>query len=253
MSQLYPVLEDGKSQQRASRLRLMSGVCLTELMIGLAAGTIVLAATLGTFNTIHHHVIDRQRVLAYQQDLRLGLEVFEQEARLAGAETITAAMPDEFQFSANLNAQRTSTTGAVIAGQTVLTVQDGSDWGSGKTVLLCGPLVCETHHLARAGQRHQLVLAEPVGSMFPIGASLEVRNRVRYYTRRDESGTVRLMRMVDGGASTLIGGIGDIGFSYRDSSGRATWIPAQVKRVVVEIQSGRLIRRAVREVSLRSQ
>jgi len=61
------------------------------------------------------------------------------------------------------------------------------------------------------------------------------------------------MRMVDGGASTLIGGIGDIGFSYRDSSGRATWIPAQVKRVVVEIQSGRLIRRAVREVSLRSQ
>jgi len=132
MSQLYPVLEDGKSQQRASRLRLMSGVCLTELMIGLAAGTIVLAATLGTFNTIHHHVIDRQRVLAYQQDLRLGLEVFEQEARLAGAETITAAMPDEFQFSANLNAQRTSTTGAVAPGQTVLTVQDGSDWGSGK-------------------------------------------------------------------------------------------------------------------------
>lgn len=253
MSQPNPVSEDGKSLQRASRLPLMSGICLTEVMIGLAAGTIVLAATLGTFNTIHHHVIDRQRVLAYQQDLRLGLEVFEQEARLAETETITAATPDEFQFSANLNAQWTSTTGAVAPGQTVLTVQDGSDWGSGKTVLLCGPHICETHRLARAGQRHQLVLAEPVGSMFPIGASIEVRNRVRYYTRHDESGTVRLMRMVDGGAATLIGGIGDIRFSYRDSSGRATSIPAQVKRVVVEITSERPARRAVREVGLRSQ
>ena len=252
MSQLYPVLQDAKSLQRVSRLPLTSGVCLTEVMIGLAAGTIVLAAMLGTFNIIHHHVIDRQQVVAYQQDLRLGLEVFEQEARLAEAETITAATPDEFQFSANLNAQRTSTTVAVAPGQTVLTVQDGSDWGSGKTVLLCGPHVCETHHLARAGQRHQLVLAEPVGSMFSIGASVEVNNRVRYYTRRDESGTVRFMRMVDGGASTLIGGNGAIRFSYRDSSGRATSVPALVKRVVVDIESDRPARRAVREVSLRS-
>ena len=238
--------------QGVFRLSQMSGVCLTEVMIGLAAGTIVLAATLGTFNTIHHHVIDRQRVLAYQQDLRLGLEVFEQEARLAEAETIAAAMPDEFQFSANLNAQRTSTTGAVTPGQTVLMVQDGSGWGAGKTVLLCGPHVCETHRLARAGQRYQLVLAEPVGLAFPIGASLEVKNRVRYYTRRDESGTVRLMRMVDGGASTLIGGVEDVGFSYRDGSGLITSVPAQVKRVIVKIQSERPVRRAVREVSLRS-
>jgi hypothetical protein len=252
MSQPYQVLQDDKHLQRISRLPLMSGVCLTEVMIGLVAGTIVLAATLGTFNTIHHHIIDQQRVLAYQQDLRLGLEVFEQEAHLAEAETITAATPDEFLFSANLHAQWTSTTGSVAPGQTVLTVQDGSNWGSGKTVLLCGPHVCEMHRLARAGQRYQLVLAEPVRGVFPAGASLEVRNRVRYYTRRDESGTVRLMRMVDGGASTLIGGIGAISFSYRDSSGRATSVPAQIKRVVVEIESEHPTRRAVREVSLRS-
>lgn len=252
MSQPYWVSQDAKRLPGVSRLPLISGVCLTEVMIGLAAGTIVLAATLGTFNTIHYHVIDRQRVLAYQQDLRLGLEVFEQEARLAEAETIAAATSDEFQFLANLSHQRTSATGAVIPGQTVLAVQDGSGWGAGKTVLLCGPHVCETHLLARTGQRHQLVLAEPAGSMFPIGASLEVRNRVRYYTRRDESGTVRLMRMVDGGASTLIGGIVDIRFSYRDRSGRGTSVPAQVKRVVVEIQSERQARRAAREVSLRS-
>ena len=252
MNQPGSVSPDAKGLHMTSRLTLISGVSLTEVMIGLTAGTIVLAATLGTFNTVHRHVIDRQRVLAYQQDLRLGLEVFEQEVRLAEAESIAAATPDEFQFSANLNAQWTSTTGVVIPGHTVLAVDDGSGWGAGKTVLLCAPRVCETHRLARAGQRGELVLAEPVGSMFPIGASVEVKNRVRYYTRRDESETVRLMRMVDGGASTLIGGIGDIHFSYRDSRGLVTSVPSQVKRVVVEIQSERRIRRAVREVSLRS-
>jgi len=252
MNQPGSVSQDAHGVQAVSRLSLMSGICLTEVMIGLAAGTIVLAATLGTFHTIHHHVIDKQRVLAYQQDLRLGLEVFEQEVRMAEAETIAEALPDEFEFSANLNAQRTSTTGAVAPGQTVLTVGDGSGWGAGKTVALCGPHVCELHRLARAGQRSQLVLAEPAGSAFPIGASIEVKNRVRYYTKRDESGTARLMRMVDGGASTLIGEIRDICFSYRDSSGRVTSVPAQVKRVVVEIQSERPARKAVREVSLRS-
>lgn len=252
MTQPCSVSQDAPRVQGVSRLPLMSGVCLTEVMIGLAAAMIVLGAMLETFNTIHHHVIDRQKILAYQQDLRLGLEVFEQEARLAEAETIATATPDEFQFSANLYAQRTSTTGAIIPGQTVLSVQDGSGWGAGKTVLLCGLHVCETHHLARAGQRYQLVLAEPANSAFPIGASLEVRNRVRYYTKPDDSGTVRLMRMVDGGASTLIGGIGGICFSYRDSRGLVTSVPAQVKRVVVEIQSERQVRRAIREVSLRS-
>lgn len=252
MIQPCSVVQDSKGLQGAARLPLISGVCLTEVMIGLAAGTIVLAATLGTFDTINHHVIDRQRVLAYEQDLRLGLEVFEQEVRLAEAETITSATSDEFQFVANLSNQRTSTIGTVMPGQTVLAVQDGSGWGSGKTVLLCGPHGCETHHLARAGQRNQLVLEEPSGSMFPTGASLDVRNRVRYYTKRDESGTLRLMRMVDGGASTLIGGIGDIRLSYRDISGRATWVPARIKRVVVEILSGRQARRSVHEISLRS-
>lgn len=252
MNRPRPLIHVTRGQSACVRPSSLSGVCLTEVMIGLAAGTIVLAATLGTFNAVHHHVIDRQRVLAYQQDVRLGLEVFEQEVRLAEAETIAAAAPDEFQFSANLHAQRTVTIGAVAPGQTVLTVQDGSDWGAGKTVLLCGQHGCETHRLARAGQRDQLVLEEPAGSMFPSGASLEVRNRVRYYTRREEPGTVRLMRMVDGGASTLIGGMGDICFSYRDSRGHATSVPEQVKRVVVEIESERPARRALREVSLRS-
>jgi hypothetical protein len=230
----------------------MSGVCLIELLVGLAAGVIVLAATLETFNVVHRHITKQQRDLAYQQDLRLGLAVFEQEARLATAESIVTANSDEFQFLANINAQRTTITSDIAQGQSVLAVQDGSGWGEGKAVAVCGPRACELHRLARAGQRTLLTLAEPIKSAFPAGASIEVRNHVLYYTKHDERGLLRLMRMVDGGAGTLVGGLESARFAYRDDRGRATSEPSHVKRVVVEIESSRSTHHAVREVSLRS-
>jgi hypothetical protein len=230
----------------------MSGVCLAELLVGSAAAIIVLTATLETFNVVHRHVTKQQLGLAHQQDIRLGLEVFEQEARLAVAESIAIAHPDEFLFLANINAQRTTTTSSAMPGQLVLSVQDGSGWGEGKTVELCGPRACERHQLARAGQRGFLTLTEPVESAFPAGASVDVRNRVLYYTRPDERGSLRLMRMVDGGASTLVAGLESARFSYRDDRGRTTSTPSQVKRVVVEIESERSPHTVVRDVSLRS-
>ncbi|OQW37150.1 MAG: hypothetical protein A4E20_05665 [Nitrospira sp. SG-bin2] len=230
----------------------MNGVCLAELLIGLAAGVIVLATALETFSIVRQHVARQQRDLTHQQDLRLGLAVFEQEARLATAESIVIANPDEFQFRANINAQRTTTTGGIVQGQSVLAVQDGSGWGEGKSVAICGLRGCELHRLARAGQRTFLTLAEPVQTAFPAGASVEVRNHVVYYTRRDERGLLRLMRMVDGGAGTLVGGLDNARFAYRDDRGRTTFEPSQVKRVVVKIESNRSTRHAVREVSLRS-
>lgn len=108
------------------------------------------------------------------------------------------------------------------------------------------------HRLSRAGQRYQLALAEPVGLAFPAGASVEVRNRVIYYTKRDEKGAMKLMRMVDGGANVLIGELGNARFSYRDERGRTTSLPSQVKRVVVEIEPSFSAHKVVREVSLRS-
>ncbi len=181
------------------------GVCLTELMVSLTAGVIVLAAALNALNVAQAHVSKQHNDLRHQQDLRLGLEVFEQEVRLAVADSIVSATPDEFRFHANISAHRTVTTGAVVSGQSVIAVQDGSGWSEGKTVIICGHQACETHRLSRSGQRYQLTLAEPVALSFPAGASVEVSNRVVYYTKRDENGTVKLMRMVDGGASILIG------------------------------------------------
>ena len=252
MNQLRATVSHGQRAKRTSALSGMNGACLAELLIGLAAGVIVLGTALETFNIVRQHVARQQRELAYQQDLRLGLAVFEQEARLATAESIVIANSEEFQFRANINAQRTTTTGDVAQGQSVLVVQDGSGWGEGKSVAICGLRMCELHRLARAGQRTLLTLAEPVQSAFPTGASVEVRNYVAYYTKHDEQGLLRLMRMVDGGAGTLVGGLEHARFAYRDDRGRATSEPSQVKRVVVEIESHRSTHHAVREVSLRS-
>ncbi len=252
MRQRRATVSHGQRVKRISALSGMNGVCLAELLIGVAAGVIVIAAALEVFNVVRQHVARQQRELAYQQDLRLGLAVFEQEARLATAESIVIANPDEFQFHANINAQRTTTTGDIAQGQSVLAVQDGSGWGEGKAVTICGAGACELHRLARAGQRTLLTLAEPVHFAFQTGASVEVRNHVVYYTRHDERGLLRLMRMVDGGAGTLVGGLENARFAYRDDRGRATSEPSQVKRVVVEIESDRSTHHAVREVSLRS-
>lgn len=228
------------------------GVCLTELVVSVATGAIVLAAAFDIFHLVQTFAGAQQRTLTQQQDLRLALEVFEQEVRLTATEAIITVEPDQFLFLANVNGQRTTTAAVVLPGQSVLTVQDGSGWGQGKTVTLCGRRACEVHQLVRAGQRYQLTLAEPVESMLPAGASVEVRNRVAYYTKRDEQGALNLMRMVDGGANVLVGELKEAHFSYRDGRGQVTQRPSDVRRVLVEMEPSHLGHRTVREVGLRS-
>lgn len=228
------------------------GLCLTELMISLVAGAIVLATGLTALNVVQAHVGQQERTLSHQQDLRLGLEVFEQEVRLATADSIDLANADEFRFHTNLNAQRTLTTSTAMPGQSILSVENGSGWGEGKVVILCSRQACETHRLARTGQRYQLTFAEPVGMSFPSGSSMEVRNQVAYYVKSGEKGTYKLMRMVDGGASVLISDLESLHLSYRDENGHMTQQSSQVKRVVLNIGSRRTLHNMVREVSLRS-
>lgn len=228
------------------------GICLTELMISLTAGVVVLAVALNALNIAQAHVNKQQNDLRHQQDLRLGLEVFEQEVRLAVADSIDSATANEFRFRANISAHRTVTTGVVMPGQSVIAVQDGSGWSEGKTAVICGHQACEAHRLSRSGQQHQLTLTEPVAVSFAAGASVEVSNQVAYYTKRDENGTVKLMRMVDGGANVLIGNLEELRFSYRDEHGHITQQPSLVKRVVLEIESNHYLHRMMREVTLRS-
>jgi hypothetical protein len=252
MNQKDVTRSDRRGRRSIDLLFDKSGVCLTELMVSLTAGVIVLAAALNAFNVAQVHASKQQKDLRHQQDLRLGLEVFEQEVRLAVAESIVSATPDEFRFHANISAHRTMTTGSVVLGQSVISVKDGSGWSEGKTVIICSQQACESHRLSRSGQQYQLTLTEPVASSFPDGASVEVTNRVGYYTKRDENGTVRLMRMVDGGANTLIGDLDDLHFTYWDGYGHVTKQPSLVKRVVLEFESNHSLHKVMREVSLRS-
>jgi hypothetical protein len=219
-------------------------------MIGMAIAFVVFAASLELFTLGHRAVGANNHRIAQQQDLRLGLEVFEQEVRLATAETILAIREDAVEFLANIHGNWTTTTAVITPGQSVLPVVEGRGWERGKLVRLCKPRVCETHRLLSDGRRNQLTLERAVETEFPAGSSLEMHNRVIYYKRAGES--ARLMRMVDGGAGVLIADLKAVRFSYWDRKGRRTNSPSHVARMVLEIEPSYSGRSEQREVALRS-
>ncbi|HMS84367.1 MAG TPA: prepilin-type N-terminal cleavage/methylation domain-containing protein [Nitrospira sp.] len=252
MNRKSPMQNPIRRTSARSRVSGQSGLTLIELMLSLVIGAVVLATTFNIFTVVKTHADKHFTAVRQQQDMRLGLEVFDQEVRLATAESIEVAAPNQILFHANLGAFRTKTTSALLPGQSVIAVQDGSGWSVGKTIVVCSAIVCESHRLARAGQRNQLTLVEPIESTFSAGASVEVRNRVVYYAKRDENGATQFMRMVDGGASVMIGRLQAFQFSYWDEMGKRTSAMSRVKRVVLEIVADQPRRTMLRDVSLQS-
>jgi len=237
---------------RHHRIRTETGTSLTELMLAMVAGLVVLGATLQALSYFQQQFMRQQREVAQQQDLRLGLEVLEQELRLAGSGSLTTAASDSVEFSANLQGLSTMVTAAAAIGQTALSVEDGQGWDDRKTIVACWAERCETLALARDGQRSLLTVTQPLTGAIPSGASVSLMNRVRYYSRRDDQGVLRLLRQVDGGASVLVRDIREVRFSYWDENGQAVTQPALVKLVVVEVMMSDQGIRAVREISLRT-
>lgn len=234
------------------RARMEAGTSLVELMFAMAAGLVVLGATLQALSYFQQQFMRQQREVAQQQDLRLGLEVLEQELRLAGPGSLTTADSDSVEFSANLQGLSTTITAAAAIGQTALSVEDGRGWDDRKTIVACWAERCETLALARDGQRRLLTVTQPLTVLIPSGSSVVLLNRVRYYSRHDDQGVLRLLRQVDGGASVLVGDIRAARFSYWDGSGQAVTQPALVRRVVVEVMVSDQGMRAVRDISLRT-
>jgi hypothetical protein len=220
-------------------------------MFAMATGLVVLGATLQALSYFQQQFMRQQREVAQQQDLRIGLEVLEQELRLAWFGSLTTAASDSVGFSANLQGLSTTVTVAAVVGQTALSVEDGQGWEDRKTIVACWAQRCETLALARDGQRHLLIIMQPLTGAIPSGASVSLLNHVRYYSRRDDQGVLRLLRQVDGGASVLVRDIEEVRFSYWDEMGQAVTQPALVKRVVVEVMILGQGIRAVREISLR--
>ena len=234
------------------KVRTEAGTSLIELMFAMAAGLVVLGATLQALSSFQQQFMKQQREAAQQQDLRLGLEVLEQELRLAGSGSITTTATDSVAFSANLHGLSTTVTATAAIGHTVLPVEDGRGWDDRKTIVACWAERCETLALARDGQRYLLTIRQPLTVAIPSGASVYLLNHVRYYSRRDDQGVLRLLRQIDGGASVLVGDIREARFSYRDEMGQAVTQPALVKLVVVEVTMSDRGVRAVREISLRT-
>ena len=228
------------------------GASLTELMFAIAIGLVVLGATLQALSYFQHQFLKQQREVAQQQDLRLGLEVFEQELRLAGSGSLTTMAPDSVEFSANLQGLTTTVTAQAAIGQTALSVEDGQGWEDQKAIAACWSASCEVLVLARDGQRRLLTVTQPLTRAIPSGASISLLNRIRYYSRRDDQGVLRLLRQVDGGASVLVGNIREARLSYWDENGQVVTEPTQVRRVIVEVTLSDQGIRAVREISLRT-
>lgn len=228
------------------------GVSLIELMFAMAAGLVVFGATLQALSYFQQQFMRQQREVAQQQDLRLGLEVLEQELRLAGSGSLTIATSGSVEFSANLQGLSTTVTATAEVGQTALSVEDGRGWDDRKTIVACWAGHCETLALARDGQRHLLTIRRPVTRTIPSGASVSLLNIVRYYSRRNDQGVLRLLRQVDGGASVLVGDIREARFSYWDEMGQVATRPALVRLVVVEVMMADREFRSIRAISLRT-
>jgi hypothetical protein len=234
------------------KARSEDGTSLTELMFAMVVGLVVLGGALQALSSFQQQFMKQQRDVAQQQDLRLGLEVLEQELRLAWPGSLITAAQDVVEFSANLQGLSTSMMAAAAVGQTVLSVEDGQGWNDGKTVVVCWAEGCETLALARDGQRRLLTVTQPLTRPIPTGAFVFLLNRIRYYSRRDDQGVLRLLRQVDGGASVLVGDIREARFSYWDENGQTATQLALVRLVIIEVMMSNQGIRTVREISLRT-
>lgn len=234
------------------RIWTEAGTSLTEMMFAMAAGLAIFGATLQALSYFQQQFMRQQRGVTQQQDLRLGLEILEQELRLAGSGSLTMASQDVVEFSANLQGLSTTVTAAAAIGQTGVPVEDGRGWDRGKTVVVCWTERCETLALARDGQRRLLTVTQPLTRAIPAGAFVSILNRIRYYSRRDDQGVLRFLRQVDGGASVLVEDIRGARFSYWDEYGQAVTEPALIKLVVVEVKVSDQGIVVVREINLRT-
>ncbi len=234
-----------------------AGICLLEVMIALAAGAVVLSATIQTLHHFDERLRAQHRTIARQQDLRLGLAILESEVRLAGTGSLPSgngllkAERQEVEFTANLEGLATALRGQASPGERELRVENGADWRSGKRIVLCAEERCAEGRLA-AGRRDALILDRPVEQSFPAASPVVLCNQVRYYLGRDQWGHPSLMREVDRGANTLIGGVTSFQLAYLDGEGRPTADVARITRVRVQV-AVEGDRPVTKEIGLRAQ
>lgn len=239
-----------------------SGICLAEAMIAMAAGAVVLSATIQALNHFERRLWSQHDTVAQHQDVRIGVNVMESELRLAGTgaallgtvagTAVLKAGPQEIQFLANLDGVTTTLIEPAFPGQYRLAVSNGSNWTKGKRIVICGSQHCAENHLARDGRRTELNLTAPLDQTFPAGSAALVSNAVRYYLGKDGRGRPTVMRQVDGGSNPLIGDVATFRLRYLDKDGRPTQDIRRITRVRLELAVGDGRRIFTSEVGLRA-
>jgi hypothetical protein len=209
-------------------------------MIAMAAGAVVLAATLQSLDHFERRLSKQHVAAAQTQDLRIGLKVLEDELRMIGAgsapsvTSMLVAGQQEVEFTANLAGLATTLTDAVSSDQQELPVLNGSDWPKGKRIRVCDRYRCAQGRLARDGRARVLSLSGPLGLGFAPGSDVRIVNNVRYYVKTDRTGAARMMREIDGGANPLIGEVARLQLYYFDRNGAPTADPSRVARIRIE-------------------
>ncbi len=217
------------------------GYSLVELVIAMAAGLVVLGAAIQGLTDLRAGFVEQQEVATRQQDARIGLAIMASELGAAGlglqlvGQPLLTAKVEEVSFYANLSGFSTSLTRPHVADQTVLHVRSGAGWRKGKRVFVCDTKRCLQGRLANNGRRDELTLLGRLAAEFPAGSLVMLVNQVRYYLRKDGEGLSRLMRMVDGGASTLVGEVTALRLSYFGAEGKPALDLATISQVRIDL------------------
>jgi len=235
-----------------------AGASLLEVLIAVMISGVLFSAACETLARFGERFRTHQREAGLRQEVRIGLDVLGNELRLAG----TGGMPgqpafikigsNEIWFRANLSRFQTAVKESALPGQQDLVVEGGAGWPEGKQIVLCSLERCVSNRLARNGRSGLLTLALPLTSVLPPGSAVFVSNQVHYYVGRDEAGTPRVMRDVDGGAGTLMSGIDEFRLDYFTKTGYPTNDPALVARVRMTARFPGSGGAVVQEVGLRS-
>lgn len=236
-----------------------TGMCLTEVLVAMAAGAVILSATFQALTVFESKLSAQQGTMSRHQDQRLGLHVIEEELRLAGTGSATESPAivslgaQDVAFVANLDNLTTIVTAPVSALQQELGVLDGSNWTVGKYIVICSADHCAEARLARDGRRASLSLTAPLGMAFPAGSEVCVSNRVRYYVSTAPGGKQSVMRQVDGGANTIIGDVTRFQLAYFNRQGQPTSDAGSVSRVRIDLTVGHDRQGIVSEIGLRGR
>lgn len=249
-----------KSLQRMKSGRHLdcAGVSLIELLFALTISSVAISSAIHMFSTYGTRFTSQYSTMVSNQELRIGLDVFSSEVRLAGAGLLAGDSPfltaerDEVEFFANLSGTTTTVTQVAAMGQQELSVEAGAGWAKGKQVLLCTAVHCNWNRLAADGRQQTLSCATPIAEQLPMRSAIFLLNRVRYYLKRQDDGTVRVMREVDGGASTLLADVDSFQLQYLNKEGRVTSDTREIVRVRVTVEMAQKGSRLMRDIAIRT-